>query len=165
MAVQSLFTIGAPVLFEVAQPVNLNKTEALSSLFQDLKDTAHHYDGLGISAPQIGRSLRVIFFGFESSKRYPNVAPVTKKLVLNPEFEPLSNNMDTFEEGCLSVPNYRAQIRRYTDIRYWGYDETGKRFEQELTGMTARIVQHEIDHLDGILFPMRAAFDRLTQQR
>ena len=157
MAVRDVLQMGAPSLLVPSQPVTDFNCPTLAQLVEDLKDTSAHYNGLGIAAPQIGINLRVIYFGYEYSPRYPDAPPVPRTVIINPGFTPLSEEMDLAEEGCLSVPNYRAQVSRYTNIRYWAYGLDGNRFEREVSNMHARVVQHEIDHLDGILFPMRAA--------
>lgn len=156
MPVRQVLQIGAPSLLEPSKLVETFNTPELERLIEDLQDTSTHYDGLGIAAPQIGVNVRVIYFGYEFSKRYPDAPPVPRTVMINPGFEPLSEEMDIAEEGCLSVPNYRAPVPRYTHIRYWGFDISGERLGREASGMHARVVQHEIDHLDGILFPSRS---------
>lgn len=163
MAIREVLKIGAPELFAVSRPVEEFNSPELKSLIQDLIDTAKHENGLGIAAPQIGVNLRVIYFGFEYSPRYPDAKPVPETVLINPEFEVLTDEQSDYEEGCLSVPNYRTMVTRYTHIRYWGYDQQGNRFESQARDMHARAVLHEIDHLDGILFPMRAAFTRMSK--
>lgn len=163
MAIRDVLTIGAPELFAISKPIEDFNSQALKNLIQDLMDTAKHKNGLGIAAPQIGVNLRVIFFGFEHSPRYPDAEPVPENILINPEYQVLSDETSDYEEGCLSVPNYRAVVTRHTHIRYWGYDEQGNKVEREVKGMHARVVQHEIDHLDGILFPMRAALKRMQK--
>ena len=155
MAIRNVLTIGAPSLYEVSHPVTDFNDPALKVLIRDMRETTEHLNGLGIAAPQIGVNLRVIYFGYDASPRYPDAPPVPLTVMINPGFEPLGDETDMMEEGCLSVPNYRAEVARYTHIRYWAFDEVGHRFEREVSGMHARVVQHEIDHLDGVLFPMR----------
>ena len=109
----------------------------------------------GIAAPQIGAFHQITVFGFENSERYPNEAPIEKTVLINPEIDILDDTLMLDWEGCLSVPLYRGLVPRYKKIRYRGYDRHGVLFEREASGFHARLVQHECDHLNGILFPMR----------
>lgn len=127
----------------------------LSSLIQDMKDTMLEKGGIGIAAPQIACNQRVIMFGFEENKRYPNEKPVPFTILINPVIKVLSNEMNEAWEGCLSVPGLRGLVSRYNKIQYSGFDLEGKSICRIAEGFHARVVQHECDHLDGILFPHR----------
>ena len=136
--------------------VDLDKSmPEILSLVQDMKDTMHEEGGIGIAAPQIGCNKRVIMFGFERSKRYPNEKAVPFTVLINPVFKPLSAEMVDGWEGCLSVPGLRGLVPRYSKIEYSGYDLEGNLITRLAEGFHARAVQHEFDHLEGILYPQR----------
>ena len=147
--------MGDPRLLQVSAPVTGFGTPELTRLLQDLRDTMAAESGAGIAAPQIGVLQRVVIFGFERNERYPDAEAVPFTVLCNPVVEPLSDALEDGWEGCLSVPGMRGVVPRWRDIRYAGYDENGQRFEREVTGFHARVVQHECDHLDGILYPRR----------
>jgi peptide deformylase len=147
--------MGDPRLLQVSVPVTGFGTPELGQLLQDLKDTMAAQNGAGIAAPQIGVLQRLVIFGFERNERYPDAEAVPFTVLCNPVIEPLSEVLEDGWEGCLSVPGMRGVVPRWRDIRYAGYDENGQRFEREVTGFHARVVQHECDHLDGILYPRR----------
>jgi peptide deformylase len=130
-------------------------TPELAELLQDMRDTMGHMNGAGLAAPQIGVNLRVVIFGVHANPRYPDAEEVPDTVLINPVLEPLSDESEEGWEGCLSVPGMRGWVPRWTRLRYWGFDETGFRFSREAEGFHARVVQHECDHLDGILYPMR----------
>ncbi|MDH5181366.1 MAG: peptide deformylase [Gammaproteobacteria bacterium] len=155
MSVKNVLRMGHPVLRQIAAPVTEFNTPELNSLIQDMFDTMAALDGAGLAAPQIGVSRRVVIFGVERNRRYPAAEPVPQTILINPEVLPLDDDMEEGWEGCLSVPGLRGQVPRYTHIIYRGYDETGHLFEREVRGFHARVVQHEVDHLDGILYPQR----------
>ena len=155
MAVRDVLYMGDPRLLEVATAVSAFDTPALHALVQDLMDTMHAEEGAGLAAPQIGVGLRVVVFGFDENVRYPDAEPVPETILVNPLIEPLSEQRDDEWEGCLSVPGLRGMVPRYTHIRYSGYDHAGKPIEREAHDFHARVVQHECDHLDGILYPQR----------
>jgi peptide deformylase len=127
----------------------------LEALLADMRDTMAHLNGAGLAAPQIGVNLRVVIFGVKSNPRYPDAEEVPDTVLINPVLEPLSDAMEEGWEGCLSVPGMRGVVPRWQHLRYWGYDEKGNRFSREVSGFHARVVQHECDHLDGILYPIR----------
>jgi peptide deformylase len=136
--------------------VDLDKSlPELFALVQDMKDTMYNEGGVGIAAPQIGINKRVIMFGFEKSKRYPDEQPVPFTVLINPVFKPLSNDMVDGWEGCLSVPGLRGLVPRFNKIEYSGYDLDGNFITRIAEGFHARAVQHEYDHLDGVLYPQR----------
>lgn len=159
MAVRRVLRMGEPCLFKVAEPVEVFDTEALHSLIQDLEDTMAAMDGAGIAAPQIGISQRVVIFGSKEvveNPRYPDAGHVPYTVLINPEITPLNAEvMEDGWEGCLSVPGMRGIVPRYTKIHYKGYDQYGQIIDRTVAGFHARVVQHECDHLDGVLYPMR----------
>jgi peptide deformylase len=121
----------------------------------DMRDTMAHMNGAGLAAPQIGVPLRVVIFGVTANPRYPDIEPVPDTVLINPALTPLSSEEEEGWEGCLSVPGMRGWVPRFRKLRYSGYDERGRRFQREVEGFHARVVQHEVDHLDGVLYPMR----------
>ncbi len=153
--IREVLRMGDPRLLERAQPVRHFDTPELLSLLQDMRDTMAHLNGAGLAAPQIGVGLRVVIFGVHSNPRYPDVEEVPDTILINPQIQPQSEEMEEGWEGCLSVPGMRGWVPRWTQLRYAGFDEQGKRFERTVQGFHARVVQHECDHLDGILYPMR----------
>jgi len=153
--IRSVLRMGDPRLLTVAQPVEAFDTAELHALLSDMRDTMDELDGAGLAAPQIGVSLRVVIFGFEANARYPEAAPVPYTVLINPRLTPLSDEETEAWEGCLSVPGLRGMVPRWNRLHYSGFDATGRRFEHEVEGFHARVVQHECDHLDGILYPMR----------
>jgi len=153
--IRTVLRMGDPRLLEKALPVAAFDTPELHALLADLRDTMAHLDGAGLAAPQIGVPLRVVIFGFEANARYPEAAPVPNTVLINPQLTPLSEEEEEGWEGCLSVPGLRGMVPRWKRLRYAGFDAAGQRFEHEVEGFHARVVQHECDHLDGILYPMR----------
>ena len=153
--IRDVLRMGDPRLWRVSQPVQDFGTAELAELLQDMRDTMAHLNGAGLAAPQIGVLLRVVIFGVHANPRYPDVEEVPDTVLINPVITPLSNDMEEGWEGCLSVPGMRGSVPRYTKLKYSGYDELGKRFVREVSGFHARVVQHECDHLDGVLYPMR----------
>ena len=155
MAVRQVLKMGDPRLLEVSRPVEPIDSEALAPLLADLWDTMAAENGAGLAAPQIGVMQRVVIFGYERNPRYPDAPPVPETVLVNPEIEPLGEAREDGWEGCLSVPGMRGVVSRYCDIRYRGFDQHGAPIEREASGFHARVVQHECDHLDGILYPFR----------
>jgi peptide deformylase len=153
--IREVLKMGDPRLLERALPVTEFETPALRALLQDMRDTMASLDGAGLAAPQIGVGLRVVIFGVSANPRYPDVEPVPDTVLINPVITPLSEAMEDGWEGCLSVPGLRGWVSRYSRIRYRGMDAQGRTFERGVEGFHARVVQHECDHLDGILYPMR----------
>lgn len=147
--------MGDPVLREVASPVTRFVTPELQQLVDDMTDTMRACDGAGLAATQIGVLQRVVVFGVEHNPRYPHAEPVPFTVLVNPRITPLSEERDLDWEGCLSVPGMRGLVPRYRHIRYRGFDPSGRTVDREATGFHARVVQHECDHLDGILYPER----------
>jgi len=153
--IREVLRMGDPRLWQPSAPVARFGTAELDALLQDLRDTMKAQDGAGLAAPQIGVPLQVVIFGFEQNQRYPDAEPVPYTELVNPVLTPLSRDMDEDWEGCLSVPGLRGIVPRYTHLRYEGFDPSGKAIRREVTGFHARVVQHECDHLLGILYPMR----------
>ncbi len=153
--IREILRMGDPRLLRVSEPVTRFDTAELRQLLTDLFETMRAADGAGLAAPQIGVGLRVVVFGFERNARYPEAASVPETILINPVIEPLGEAMQDGWEGCLSVPGLRGVVPRYERVRYRGFDERGVALEREVDGFHARVVQHECDHLDGILYPMR----------
>lgn len=161
MAVRQVLYMGDPRLLAIAEPVAAFDTPELHALVRDLMDTMQAEDGAGLAAPQIGIGLRVVVFGFDSNTRYPDADAVPETVLVNPVIEPLSDEKDDDWEGCLSVPGLRGVVPRYSHIRYSGFDQQANIIEREAHDFHARVVQHECDHLDGVLYPQRMADMRL----
>ena len=155
MPVREVLRMGHPVLRERAKPVENLATAELRALVEDMKETMNAKSGAGLAAPQIGVSQRVVIFGVENNPRYPDAEPVPFTVLVNPKIVMLSRDVDEDWEGCLSVPGMRGLVPRYTKLRYSGFDEEGNPIERVAEGFHARVVQHECDHLDGILYPQR----------
>ena len=147
--------MGDPRLLEKARPVETFGTPELRQLAADMLDTMRAADGVGLAAPQIGVGLRVVIFGLESNPRYPQAEPVPFTILVNPALTPLSDELEEGWEGCLSVPGLRGLVPRFARLAYRGFDLDGAPIERKAAGFHARVVQHECDHLDGILYPMR----------
>jgi peptide deformylase len=153
--IREILKMGDARLLRVAKPVQQFDTPELHALITDLFDTMHAANGAGLAAPQIGVDLRVVIFGFEKNPRYPEAEPVPPTVLINPVLTPVSDAQEAGWEGCLSVPGLRGQVPRYTQLRYTGVDAYGKPVDRTVEGFHARVVQHECDHLDGVLYPMR----------
>ncbi len=147
--------MGDPRLWQKSLPVENFGTPQLASLLADMRDTMAHRNGAGLAAPQIAVPQRVVIFGVTANPRYPGVEPVPDTVLINPVLTPLSGEMEEGWEGCLSVPGMRGWVPRFRRLRYQGFDEGGNFLEREVEGFHARVVQHEVDHLDGVLYPMR----------
>jgi peptide deformylase len=155
MAVKEVLRMGDPRLLRKAQKVEEFATPQLFELIVDMRDTMQALDGAGLAAPQIGADQRVVIFGVHANRRYPDAEEVPDTVLINPVITPLNEETDTDWEGCLSVPGLRGKVPRYRHIRYQGFDEYGALIDRTVSGFHARVVQHECDHLDGILYPMR----------
>lgn len=155
MAIRTVLRMGDPRLLQVSQPVARINAPELQELLADMQDTMRALDGAGLAAPQIGVPLRVVIFGIESNPRYPDAEPVPQTVLINPVITPLDTTMEEGWEGCLSVPGMRGLVPRYRRLRYQGMDAQGDGIDRTVEGFHARVVQHECDHLDGILYPMR----------
>ena len=154
MAVRPVLRMGEPLLRAVAAPVTRFDT-ALAALVTDMDDTMRELHGAGIAAPQIGVSLRVVIFELRENPRYPHLTPIPYTVLVNPVVTPLGSEQDEGWEGCLSVPGMRGLVPRFHRVRYQGFDVQGALIDRTVGGFHARVVQHEVDHLDGILFPQR----------
>lgn len=155
MTIREILKMGDPRLLRVAQPVREFDTPELHQLIADLFDTMAAAGGVGLAAPQVGVDLQLVIFGFYTSERYPEAAPVPRTVLLNPVITPLGDALEEGWEGCLSVPGLRGMVPRHARIRYRGFDAQGEPIEREAEGFHARVVQHECDHLIGMLYPMR----------
>jgi peptide deformylase len=147
--------MGDPRLLGVAESVQRFDTPELHALLEDMHDTMRALDGAGLAAPQIGVSLQVVVFGLEKNPRYPDAEPVPYTVLVNPTLTPLGDEIEEGWEGCLSVPGMRGLVPRHSRLRYRGYDQYGNAIDRTVSGFHARVVQHECDHLHGILYPMR----------
>lgn len=155
MAIRPVLRMGDPFLLQRATAVVDFSGAELKTLISDLLDTMKAEDGVGLAAPQIGVDLRVVVFGFEENPRYPDALSVPQTVLINPVITPLSDKTDEQWEGCLSVPGMRGIVPRFTSIEYRGFDAQGNSIEVTAHDFHARVVQHECDHLDGILYPQR----------
>jgi len=155
MTIRTLLRMGDPRLLQPAEPVDAFGTAELAALVVDLFDTMAAHGGVGLAAPQIGVGLQVVIFGFERSERYPDAPPVPQTVLLNPVITPLSELVEEGWEGCLSVPGLRGMVPRHARIRYQGVDPRGQAIDRIAEGFHARVVQHECDHLAGMLYPTR----------
>ncbi len=155
MALREILRMGDPRLLRQAEPVAQFDTEELHALVGDLFDTMYAVDGAGLAAPQIGVNLQVVIFGFKKNVRYPDAPEVPETVLINPVLTFLSDTLEDGWEGCLSVPGLRGVVPRHTSLRYTGFDQYGHVIDRTVEGFHARVVQHECDHLLGILYPMR----------
>lgn len=155
MATRTLLRMGDPRLQLRAAEVREFGTASLDALLRDMFDTMQSAGGVGLAAPQIGEAQRVVIFGFERSERYPDAASVPRTILINPVLTPLGTEEEEGWEGCLSVPGLRGWVPRLRRLRYQGVDAHGASIDRTVEGFHARVVQHEVDHLDGILYPQR----------
>jgi peptide deformylase len=153
--IREVLRMGDPRLWQPSSPVQRFDTPELDALLQDLRDTMAAHNGAGLAAPQIGVPLQVVIFGVEHNPRYPDAEPVPYTELVNPVLVPLTDEMEEGWEGCLSVPGLRGVVPRFARLRYEGFEPHGRPIRREVTGFHARVVQHECDHLAGILYPMR----------
>ena len=161
MAIRPVLKMGDPFLAQVADPVLEFDTPELHALIDDMRDTMASLNGAGLAAPQIGVSARVVIFAMRENPRYPNEEPIDETILINPEIQVLGEQEQGMWEGCLSVPNMRGFVERPSHIRYQGYDQYGNKIDRTVTGFHAIVVQHECDHLDGILYPSKIKDMRL----
>jgi peptide deformylase len=155
MAVREILKMGDPRLLRMAEPVREFGTPGMEALIADMFDTMHAANGAGLAAPQIGVNLQVVIYGFKQNPRYPDAPQVPETVLINPVLTPLSDDKEEAFEGCLSVPGLRGSVPRWTRLHYEGVDQYGKPISRDVDGFHARVVQHEVDHLHGILYPMR----------
>ena len=156
MTVHRILKMGDPRLTRVAQPLSSFDTPELHRLVMDLVDTMAAANGAGLAAPQIGVDLQVVVFGTGApNPRYPDAPPIPRTVLINPVITPLGPEEGDDWEGCLSVPGLRGIVPRWQRVRYQGFDAMGRAIDRQVDGFHARVVQHECDHLQGILYPMR----------
>lgn len=153
--IRTVLRMGDRRLWQKARPVENFATPELLVLIRDMEETMHSLDGAGLAAPQIGVDLRLVIFGFDRNPRYPDADAVPYTVLINPVWTALSSDVEEGWEGCLSLPGLRGLVPRSTHLHYRGFDAFGERIERTVSGFHARVVQHECDHLDGILYPMR----------
>lgn len=155
MAVRDILRMGDARLLRRAEPVTNFGTRELRELVQDMMETMEASGGVGLAAPQVGVSLQLVIFGFEASERYPQADAVPFTILANPVLTPLGEEMEKGWEGCLSLPGLRGLVSRHRRLSYAGFDAEGRALKREVEGFHARVVQHECDHLWGVLYPMR----------
>ena len=155
MAIRDVLKMGDPRLLEPARPVEDFASLELAQLIVDMHDTMRSLNGAGLAAPQIGVGLQVVIFEVGANPRYPDADSVPFTVLINPVLTPLSDAIEEGWEGCLSVPGMRGLVPRHTALRYQGFDATGQPIDRSVSDFHARVVQHEVDHLHGILYPMR----------
>jgi peptide deformylase len=155
MAIRDVLKMGDPILLAVSAPVTDFGTRELRELLGDMQDTMHHLSGAGLAAPQIGVSRRVVIFGVDHNPRYPDAETVPFTVLCNPVLTPVGTLQQDGWEGCLSVPGMRGLVPRYCELHYTGQDIDGRPIDRTVRDFHARVVQHEVDHLDGILYPRR----------
>jgi peptide deformylase len=155
VAVKTVLRMGEPLLLQKALPVTAFNTLELHALIEDMQDTMRAMDGAGIAAPQIGVSLQVVIFGVSQNSRYPDAEQVPFTVLINPTLAAVGDEIEEDWEGCLSVPGLRGIVPRYVRLHYKGFDQYGNAIDRLVSGFHARVVQHECDHLNGILYPMR----------
>lgn len=157
--IRDILRMGDARLLEISKPVAEPRSAEIRALVADMFDTMHDANGAGLAAPQVGVGLRVVIFGYRDAAapnpRYPDADPVPETILINPELTPLGGELEDGWEGCLSVPGLRGVVPRHARLRYRGVGLDGQLIEREVSGFHARVVQHECDHLDGILYPMR----------
>lgn len=155
MTVREILKMGDPRLLRVAEPVREFDTPELHALIADMFDTMHAANGAGLAAPQIGVNLQLVIYGFKNNARYPDAPQVPETVLINPVLTPITEEKEDGFEGCLSVPGLRGSVARYKKLHYEGVDQYGKPIVRDAEDFHARVVQHEVDHLHGILYPMR----------
>ena len=155
MAIKEILKMGDPRLLEKSKPLKDPNAVDLDQLIQDMIDTMEANDGAGLAAPQIGINIQLVIFGFKKNDRYPDAEEVPFTVLINPKITPIGDEIEDGWEGCLSVPGLRGVVPRYKKISYQGIDQYGKKIERKVDGFHSRVVQHECDHLFGILYPMR----------
>ena len=155
MPIRTVLKMGDPLLLQNARPVLQFDSPELHALLLDMRDTMASLNGAGLAAPQIGVSQQVVIFGVSSNPRYPQAEEVPYTVLINPQLEPIGAHTEDGWEACLSVPGMRGLVPRYKQLRYRGLDQFGQPLERTVTDFHARVVQHEVDHLLGILYPMR----------
>ena len=153
--IRTVLKMGDPQLLTSSREVERFGTPELAALLVDMRDTMAHMNGAGLAAPQIGELVRVVIFGGHANPRYPDAPMIADTVLINPTLTPLGDAEEDGWEGCLSVPGMRGWVPRWLALRYSGFDQAGRHFSRDVDGFHARVVQHEVDHLDGILYPRR----------
>ena len=159
MSILKVARMGHPVLRTRAQPIDRPaiKSAACQRLIDDMMDTMTEYHGVGLAAPQIHESVRLFVVAFDPTQPEPGDDDPTEPFaIINPEITAVGDEMVEDWEGCLSIPDIRGRVPRLREIRLRAHDRKGERFELRLQNFQARVIQHENDHLDGVLF-----FDRM----
>ena len=159
MAILKIARMGHPALMGVAKPVSDPTAPEIRRLVMDMVETMADADGAGLAAPQVHVPLRVVVFHAPSERTEGGEGDAVAELtvLINPVIQPIGEATEEAYEGCLSLPAMRGKVPRHTHIRYRAVGLDGEPIEREATGFHARVVQHECDHLDGILYPMRMA--------
>jgi peptide deformylase len=154
MTVREIVTVGHPVLRQRARDVTVEElaTPAVQSFIDDLVDTMRHAHGAGLAANQVAEPVRIAAIEVDHNPRYPYKPPIPLTVVVNPVIEPLDAELVVINEGCLSVPNLRGDVPRHVSIRLRYLDRLGQPHDEVRRGLTAGTFQHELDHLDGVLF-------------
>ena len=155
MAIKEIIKMGHPLLLEKAKPVTEFDTQELHKLVKDMIETMESASGAGLAAPQVGEGIQLVIFGFEDNERYEEEEAIPFTVLINPIITPLTHETEDAWEGCLSVPGMRGLVPRFKKINYKGFDQFGKSVNRDVEGFHARVVQHECDHLIGILYPLR----------
>ena len=155
MAIKEIIKMGHPLLLEKAKPVTEFDTQELHKLVKDMIETMEGVSGAGLAAPQVGEGIQLVIFGFEDNERYEEEEAISFTVLINPIITPLTHETEDAWEGCLSVPGMRGLVPRFKKINYKGFDQFGKSVNRDVEGFHARVVQHECDHLIGILYPLR----------
>ena len=155
MAIREILRMGNPILLKEAEKVKKFDTPEIHELIKDMIETMKDAQGAGLAAPQVGESIQLVIFGVDKNERYPDAEEVPFTVLINPVITPLTQEKEDDWEGCLSVPGMRGVVPRYKTINYKGFDQYGNEINRDAEGFHARVVQHECDHLFGILYPSR----------
>ena len=155
MAIREILKMGNPILLKVSEKVKKFDTPEIHELIKDMIETMKDAQGAGLAAPQVGESIQLVIFGVDKNERYPDAEEVPFTVLINPVITPLTQEKEDDWEGCLSVPGMRGVVPRYKTINYKGFDQYGNEINRNAEGFHARVVQHECDHLFGILYPSR----------
>ena len=155
MAIREILRMGNPILLKVSEKVKKFDTPEIHELIKDMIETMKDAQGAGLAAPQVGESIQLVIFGVDKNERYPEAEEVPFTVLFNPVITPLTQDKEDDWEGCLSVPGMRGVVPRYKTINYKGFDQYGNEIDRDVEGFHARVVQHECDHLFGILYPSR----------
>jgi len=155
MAIREILRMGNPILLKVSEKVKKFDTPEIHELIKDMIETMKDAQGAGLAAPQVGESIQLVIFGVDKNERYPDAEEVPFTVLINPVITPLTQEKEDDWEGCLSVPGMRGVVPRYRTINYKGFDQYGNEINRNAEGFHARVVQHECDHLFGILYPSR----------